>query len=97
MAAEALKWDGLSSMRWGKLPLQQQQNVPPRSSYSGNGPLHRNHRRPVTSTPASGPPALYTLDSDVISDYRPPTGTRTLSRDSSKFDAMARTTGWAPH
>ena len=96
----ALNWDGASSMKWGKLPLQQQQNVPPLSAYhcrDGTAPVHRNHRRPASSTPLGKPRLQHTLDTDVISQYRPPTGTLPSMRDPSKFDAMGTTAGWVPH
>lgn len=37
------------------------------------------------------------IPTDHISEFVPPSGTLPLARDATKFDALTRTTGWAPH
>ena len=97
-------WAG-QPMSWNKLTIQEISSFPPRSGYHASShpqPLPRAHRRPVSSTPAGRTPMPYghgsnnVLESDQISEYRPPTGTRPRQRDHSK-DVMGTTAGWAPH
>jgi len=75
------------------------ESYPPVSSYHASTsaqPLHRSHQRPRAKTPQLAP-APYSMHTDHMATYYPPAGTLTRTRDPRKFDALGRTSGWAPH
>lgn len=60
-------------------------------------PLHRAHQRPTSKTPSGVAPIPYEITTDKMATYYPPSGTLARFRDPNKFDALGRTSGWAPH
>jgi len=88
------KKDGVST-------LQQKTAIyPPPSMYhasTSSQPLHRAHQRTVSGTPAGIAPVPYQLKTDHLATYYPPSTIEPKKRDPTKFDALGRTTGWAPH
>lgn len=90
------------TLRWGKVPLQ---DNAPKVAYhvrTSEQPLPRQHRRVVSSTPAGRAPERYTnehgrMETDIIGNYKPPVGTQPRMRDAGKFDAMGQSRGWLPN
>jgi hypothetical protein len=60
-------------------------------------PLHRTHQRSVSRTPAGVAPAPYHLKTDRLATFVPGPEIQPTKRDPTKFDALGRTNGWAPH
>ena len=83
----------------GVAKLQSWDNHPPLSLLhaSTSTHLHRSHRRPENMTPSGVKPVPHMMATDNITHYYPPKGTPAAARDPRKFDALARTGGWAPH
>ena len=48
-------------------------------------------------TPASVAKVPFTSATDNIREYFPPAGTKPRRPEEGKFDALAKTAGWAPH
>ena len=86
------KTDGVSKLQsWDvQPPISAQQS-------SAGQPLHRAHQRPTSKTPTGIEPVPYALHTDHMGHYYPPKGTAAAGRHPQKFDALARTGGWAPH
>lgn len=84
----------------GVSKLQSFESIPPKSSYHASKepqPLHRSHQRPQAKVPISATPAPYSMHTDHMATYYPPASTKPTTRDPRKFDALGRTSGWAPH
>lgn len=86
------KKDGVST-------LQSTAITPARSSYhvSTSSHLHRSHLKVASSTPSDVLPVSYSRHTDHMATYQPPSSMQPYQRDPNKFDALSRTTGWAPH
>ena len=87
--------DGVSKLQtFSVFPPQSAMHA---STSDGGGPIHRAHQRPTNRTPAGAVPAPYNMHTDHMAHFVPPSGTQAAARNPYKFDALARTGGWAPH
>lgn len=87
------KSDGVSQ-------LQSRARNPPASSLNvttSTQPIHRSHQRPTTNTPKNVEPVPYAMHTDHMAAYHPPKSTAPAARNPQKYDALARSGGWAPH
>ena len=75
--------------RSGPLSVNRTQHLPQQ--------LVRSHTRPISMTPASVAKVPFTSATDNIREYFPPPGTKPRRPEEGKFDALAKTAGWAPH
>jgi len=84
----------------GVTVLQSWSTLPVRSSYhasTSTQPLIFTHQKPASSTPSHIAPVGYSRHTDHMATYVPPDKVKPLTRDPNKFDALGRTSGWAPH
>jgi len=85
--------DGVTSLQsWAIQPP-----VSALKSSTSQQPVHRAHQRPTSRTPTGVAPVPYSMHTDHMATYYPPKSTSMATRDPRKFDALARTAGWAPH